>query len=208
MPTSDKKHIILQAAEKVFTNRRFHEITLDEVAQSAKVGKGTIYQYFADKDDLFFQVTTSGFDELCALLRQRVRESAPFAEQLLDACTQVSSFFEKRRQLFRMMQSEDARMTWEHGAMREQWMEKRRGLVDAVAAIIRKGVTERQIRADVAPEVLAGFLLGMLRTRARDLHSAEEAVRRHELLIDLFLNGASPSSRVGASCVASDPQRS
>ena len=38
-----KERRIMEAAERLFTSRRFHEITLEEVAQAAKVGKGTIY---------------------------------------------------------------------------------------------------------------------------------------------------------------------
>ena len=52
----DKRIAIMRAAERLFHNRRFHEVTLEEVAEAAQVGKGTIYRYFADKDDLFFQV--------------------------------------------------------------------------------------------------------------------------------------------------------
>ena len=69
----DKRLAIMQAAESLFTSRRLHEITLDDVAREAQVGKGTIYRYFQDKDDLFFQTATQGFDELCDLLQQRVQ---------------------------------------------------------------------------------------------------------------------------------------
>ena len=44
----------MRAAEKLFTSRRYHEISLDAVVQEARVGKGTIYRYFQSKDDLFF----------------------------------------------------------------------------------------------------------------------------------------------------------
>lgn len=180
----------MQAAEKLFTSRRFHEITLDEIVQEAHVSKGAIYTYFKDKDDLFFQVVTSGFDELCDLLHREVPENAPFAEQLLHTCEAVSAFFSRRRQLFRMIQAEDARISWCSGRVRERWTEKRRQLITAVAEIIQKGLDEGKIRADVPAQVLANFLLGMLRTRARDLAGEPEEVRQHELVVDLFLHGA------------------
>ena len=40
-----------------------------KVKSEAKVGKGTIYLYFENKDDLFFQTATWGFEELCELLK-------------------------------------------------------------------------------------------------------------------------------------------
>jgi len=190
MAPQNRREQIMQAVEKLFTSRRFHEITLDDVAQAARVGKGTIYRYFQDKDDLFFQTVTSGVDDLCDLLRREVPEKNPFVEQLIKACGQISGFFKRRRQLFQMMQAEEDRMHWFKGTIRDRWMEKRRNLVAAVADIIRKGVSEGKVRTDIPAEVLANFFLGMLRTRARDLANTQGVMQRHELLVDLFCRGA------------------
>jgi AcrR family transcriptional regulator len=190
MPSPDKRQLIMRAAEQLFTSGRIHEITLDEVTRVAKVGKGTIYQYFKDKDDLFFQVAISGFDELCELAQRKTPEKAPFARQLLDTCEAISCFFEKRRKMFDMMQAEDARMALYRGKIRARWLEHRKKLVSAVAAIMRNGACEGILRSDVEPEVLASYFLGMLRTRARDLRESPEETRGYELLIDLFCNGA------------------
>ena len=190
MPRRDKSEQIMLAAEKLFTSRQLHEITLEDVAEAAKVGKGTIYRYFKDKDDLFLQTATSGFEELCDVLRRKVPEDARFEEQLLAACAQISAFFQRRRQLFRMMQAEGIRMHWCKGEARERWLAKRKKLVAAVGDIIGRGAAEGVVRADLPPEVLAHFLLGMLRTRGRALAEEPEEMRRYEVVVDLFLNGA------------------
>lgn len=44
---------LLAAALAVFGERGFHQTTLEEVATRAGVSKGTVYLYFASKDDLF-----------------------------------------------------------------------------------------------------------------------------------------------------------
>lgn len=190
MDKNAKSQQIMQAAERLFTSRRFHEITMDDVAKEAGVGKGTIYRYFQDKDDLFFQTATNGFGELCELLRRKVPGNASFAEQLLIACRQIGRFFERRRQLSRMMQSEDGRMAWCAGSLHERWMEHRKRLVAALAEMICKGVAEGEVRGDIPPEILANFLLGMLRTRGRDLCGVPQAMRQHEVVVELFCRGA------------------
>jgi AcrR family transcriptional regulator len=189
MKTESKRHVIMQTAEKLFSDRRIHEITLDEVAQRARIGKGTIYRYFADKDDLFFQVATSGFDELCDLIEQRVRQDAPFADQLLQMCELIRAFFKRRREMFRMMQAEDARMPRCKGKLSERWSEHRKKLVAAVAGILRHGMAAGVVRDDIPAEILAHFLLGMLRTRAHDLEDAPAWLQGYELVIELFCNG-------------------
>jgi AcrR family transcriptional regulator len=190
MARQDKRPRIMQAAERLFTSRRLHEITLDDVAQIARVGKGTIYRYFQDKDDLFFQTATSGFDELCELLRRQVPPGAAFTAQLVEACRQISGFFDRRRQLFRMMQAEEGRMNWCRGPIRTRWLEKRKALVAAVAEILDKGVADGLVRGDIRPDVLASLLLGMLRTRTREL---SEPGARHcslEKMVEIFCAGA------------------
>lgn len=181
---------MLRAAEELFTSRRFHEITLDEVAERAGVGKGTIYRYFRDKDDLFFQVVDAGFDQLCAVVRHRTQRPGRFAQQLLDICGDVGRFFHRRRQLLGIMQLEENRTYFCRGPLHERLMAHRRQLLDAVADVIRHGVTERSVRVDIAPEALAGFLLGMLRTQARELPEDVRLADGFAAVVDLFCNGA------------------
>ena len=194
----EKQHLIMQAAEKLFTSRRFHEITMDDVAAAADVAKGTIYLYFRDKEDLFAQTCTAGFEEMCELLQSKVPEDAPFADRLLSTVKQITEFFERRHQLLRMMQAEEARMFYMKGGLHDRWMEKRKKLVSAIAGVLAMGVASGEIRTDVPPDVLANILLGMLRTHARDLAGAPPEVRRHEVVVDLFCRGAGCGSK-GAS---------
>jgi len=62
--------------------------------------------------------------------------------------------------------------------------------VAAVAGMGGRGVGEGAVRRDVPPETLAAFLLGMLRTRARDLPELDGAAPSHQTVVDLFLHGA------------------
>jgi AcrR family transcriptional regulator len=181
---------MLHAAETLFTSRRLHEITLEEVAERAGVGKGTIYRYFRDKDDLFFEVVNSGFDELCELVGRRMPGPGGFDRQLLEVCRQVGRFFDARRQLLGIMQLEENRMYFCRGRVHERLMAQRRRLLDAMARLIRHGVDEGFVRRDVPPEALAGFLLGMLRTLARDLPDDVRPPDGYASVIDLFYNGA------------------
>jgi AcrR family transcriptional regulator len=193
MPRGDRKQQIMHAAERLFTSRPPGTVTTDEIAKAARVGKGTIYKYFRDKEDLFFQTATLGFEQLCELIRGSAPGEALFAEQLMSACQQIIAFFQDRRRLFGIMQSEDSRMSFSTGKIQHRWMETRRTLVTSVAEVIAKGVAEGQVRRDIEPEVLAGYLLGMLRARARDLTDVPEDRRSPDMLVNLFFFGAAHS---------------
>jgi len=112
MKEKSKRQQILRAAEKLFTSRRFDEVTTDDMMRVAGVGKGTIYRYFKNKDDLFFQVAISGFDKLCELLDKKVPKEASFKEKLVSVCQHISSYLTARRQLLRVMQIETSLVFW------------------------------------------------------------------------------------------------
>ena len=56
---------ILAAAAQLFATHRFHEARMEDIAALAEVGKGTLYRYFKDKEELYL-----------ALLQRATRASA------------------------------------------------------------------------------------------------------------------------------------
>lgn len=187
---TNKRPAIIRAAEELFRTRRFHEITLEDVARSARVGKGTIYLYFKDKDQLFFDTASAGFEDLCRLVRTSVSAAAPFRRQLQEAAVRISQFFESRHQIFRMMEESRVRPD---GAEFHRHRQAHRGLlIEAVAGIMRNGIAAGSVRRDLAPETLAAFFLGMLRTRAMEMPAMSPALLDYGVLIELFCTGACP----------------
>ncbi|HOF19299.1 MAG TPA: TetR/AcrR family transcriptional regulator [Phycisphaerae bacterium] len=55
-PAPGKREAIMAAATKVFDGRGFAATTMDAIAAEAGIAKGSIYNYFKSKDDLFYQV--------------------------------------------------------------------------------------------------------------------------------------------------------
>jgi len=49
-----KRQNILDAAFVIFSQKGFHKATVDEIIALADTGKGTVYNYFTNKEQLFF----------------------------------------------------------------------------------------------------------------------------------------------------------
>jgi AcrR family transcriptional regulator len=49
-----KKIEIIKAAEKRFIKHGLYKTTVDEIARDVRIGKSTIYHYFASKEELFY----------------------------------------------------------------------------------------------------------------------------------------------------------
>ncbi|MFM8439647.1 MAG: TetR/AcrR family transcriptional regulator, partial [Candidatus Kapaibacterium sp.] len=51
-----KRDLLVRAAVTVFSQKGFHAAKMQEIADAAGVGKGTMYEYFDTKDELFLAV--------------------------------------------------------------------------------------------------------------------------------------------------------
>lgn len=52
-----KRKEIIEAAIVVFSRIGYHRATIREIAEEAGVGKGTVYEYFESKEDLFLHMS-------------------------------------------------------------------------------------------------------------------------------------------------------
>lgn len=185
-----RREQIMRAAEQLFTSKRFHEITTADIAAKAGIGKGTIYRYFKDKEDLFHQTALHGFEELCRLLEADEQVPGPLAPRLLRALMLIDTFFQSRRRLFGLMQAEENRLAaLKRGRLLTNWRERRQRLVSILAVLLREGIRRGELRDDLEPERLAALLLGMLKGLAHEGGNEQAGVNAGAIL-DLFLNGA------------------
>lgn len=78
MPKDER---ILQAAEEIFSMYGYEKATLDEIIALADVGKGTVYKYFGNKEQLFYKLVAE--------------KNKPFVERLKRAVDSVEGFEKK-----------------------------------------------------------------------------------------------------------------
>ncbi|MCK4602555.1 MAG: TetR/AcrR family transcriptional regulator, partial [Phycisphaerae bacterium] len=82
-PNSNRLQAILNAARAVFDAKGYADATVKEIAAArAGVSKGSIYKYFASKEDIFAKVFTEAFESEHAAVDDLAREELPAAEKL------------------------------------------------------------------------------------------------------------------------------
>ena len=74
---------IVAAALDVFAERGFSATRLEEVAERAGVSKGTVYLYFANKEDLFKAVVRQALVPTIAKVETHIREHPASAQEQL-----------------------------------------------------------------------------------------------------------------------------
>ena len=94
---TDRKHII-DAAARLFGERHYHQVLLDEIAAQAGVSKGTVYLHFKDKDDLYLAaMILHGIQRLVEQMQQTIRGLQSPEEKLLGIVSKMLSFCARRR---------------------------------------------------------------------------------------------------------------
>ncbi len=158
LKTADKQLAILEAASRVFAQRPFHEVLIDNIAADAGIGKGTIYRYFETKDDLYFNAILHVLDTLMAALEAAPRENVTAARRLEAIATVILRHFWDRRQLIEFFQRE------EHFAIRhEELTARREGFLRFVQEAILSGIQRREFRG-IDARIGANLFLGMVRS--------------------------------------------
>jgi AcrR family transcriptional regulator len=153
-----KRRDITDAAVRLFAQRPFHEVKLDDVAAAARVGKGTLYLYFKSKHDLYATLIQNGFDKLVDGLREQLNGGNE--ERRIDAWEAVARivgelarFATSQPDLYELMRSVPLTKTR---------IEKRRQLTDLIEHTIRRG-TRAGVMCDPNPALTATFIPAMVR---------------------------------------------
>lgn len=194
---SDKAGRILAAAEKLFASRRYDEVTLDQVSRHAGVGKGTIYLYFRDKEDLYRQVILRRMDELVESLASSDAVDRAPGESLRDMLAKVLAFHEGRRGLFSLMHTEQSRRSPHRRELWKQMRARNEALVGRMALTIQRGIEAGRYDDRVSPRAAAWLLLGMVRSARWHQEDMPQGGNLSAVLVDLFERGMAARSRRG-----------
>ncbi|MFW9908897.1 MAG: TetR/AcrR family transcriptional regulator [Candidatus Thorarchaeota archaeon] len=80
------RQAILSAAEKFFSEKPFDEVILEDIADAAFVSRTTLYNYFQNKDAIFFGLGIEKIEELTNRYGEKYSDKASGIEQVLELC--------------------------------------------------------------------------------------------------------------------------
>lgn len=79
---NEKQERIIEAAEKLFARFGHKKTSIDEIAQQAGLGKGTIYLYFRSKDELYLAIVRKFGNALMAAMKEAAEGADSPPDQL------------------------------------------------------------------------------------------------------------------------------
>ncbi|MDD6407130.1 MAG: TetR/AcrR family transcriptional regulator [Lactobacillus equicursoris] len=110
----EKRDRIIAAAKEVFSKNSYEEASINQIVKLAQIPRGSFYQYFEDKDDLYGYLSSQMFLRMIDAARQKLPECDydPFklSEQILPSWLEElftgedSSFYYRRLEMFHRRQ--------------------------------------------------------------------------------------------------------
>ena len=168
-----RRDTIVRAAEAVFFEKGLRAATLDEVAERAEVSKGTIYLYFASKEDLYCALMTRGLRLLLETFRESKPEEVGPAGALGRLGGAYLDFSRRQTYLFRMLSAVESPSVTENASPEifSELEDASDNVLGYVATFVQKGIDTGIFRSDIsAHEAVVLFwvsLSGILNLKQR-----------------------------------------
>lgn len=156
---------MLDAARAVFAERGFRQATLEEIAERAEFGKGTLYNYFeGGKEEILFAVLDEIYDDLEAMTREKLSEEKieELDVRLLfeDYIRSLVHHFLEERELLMLIIKEAQRLAFDEEAEKVAYFRAQNDrIVRHLLPPIREAI-ERGALRDYRPEAIAHSILG------------------------------------------------
>lgn len=151
-----KQKKIFEAAVDEFSQRRFSEASINQVVKNAKISRGSFYQYFDNKEDLYlYTLKQIGKEKLNII--SRVGELKPDADffdgyiYMFRAALEWSIEKPKYYRIGMLMELDDSRFVSELRKALPEGFSMLKGMVE-------KDIKLGRIRADVDPDLVVDII--------------------------------------------------
>ena len=184
-----KRERIIATACSLFAKKDFHTVSMDELADRAAIAKGTLYNYFGSKEDLYFSIIKTKLQSLLQVLRTHSGNRRDPVGDLRAYMNLLSLFLLKDSNFFILWKKEESRKNrLLVGDCREMEDQMKRLLRDILSRGIQAG-TFRRLDCDAAADAILG-VVDVLVNRALHLKFTRGQRRvEREKMFAIIING-------------------
>lgn len=157
-----RRHAIIDAAEKVFFSKGVDAATMDDVAEKAELSKGTLYLYFKSKEELYFAVTKRGLDILTEMFKKATRKAKLGIDKVHAVGKAYFDFSRKHQKYYQALVYFDSQICDFDDADSMAMACEKQGEIALGFCVeaLQKGIKDGSIRSDIDPLKVAVILWG------------------------------------------------
>jgi AcrR family transcriptional regulator len=187
--SEEKRQAILRGAAEIFSQRPFHEVLTEELSARLRIGKGTLYRYFASKEDLYFATIVEGLAGMREAIDDALRQNAPLDLTIESLAETIIGYFWERRDFFVLLHRHDAKLD---PGERAEWQRGREALVSLVSDRLAREMRQNAVDG-VNPRLAAEMLFGMIRSACLYREETDRVEDLARLVTTVFLRGVLPN---------------
>jgi len=165
---SVKRNIILDAAERVFAGKDYHDATLDEIAGVAGISKAALYLYFKNKIDLFLSVVERKLSELNKVVAESTADCIDPVSAIKRLITNELDFFSDNAAFFKAFYAQRSDIQFRAQVGEDEIQERVMPLVlakvNAIAQVIKRGQENGVFQQSVNEREAAFMFISLIKT--------------------------------------------
>jgi AcrR family transcriptional regulator len=180
----DRQKEIIEAARQSFTLFGYKATTMEQVAKLAKVGKGTIYTFFKNKDLLFQEIVLQMINDMKTEVEQVVDPKDTFTNNAHRMLMKILEFREVHKLYGKLIEEERSMNTPEvHAVMKQIEGNLLAYVEERIEAAIQKGEIQFCDKELIAYLLLKAYMAVII-----DWSAHHEQELTEERIIALFQN--------------------
>jgi AcrR family transcriptional regulator len=152
---------ILRAARRLFSERGFRGVSIDDVAREAGVSKGLVLYHFVSKDRLCAYAIGEVKEELFRRLRLALEGQTSAREKLIALITGYLHLVKSQRKLWRIVLHEAYSLG---GTTHKLLLDCRQSSLDIISGVLEEGMGRGEFRS-LDPQLASLCLLGIISER-------------------------------------------
>jgi AcrR family transcriptional regulator len=154
-----KRELIIEAAIQVFSQKGYHNTRMEEIAQAAGIGKGTIYEYFDSKLHLFQSMMEDSLQVYFRRMENQRIDQMPMSRRLRLLCEAHIRFCLENRELTKVLFGEAETPDKE---LMEWAMAMRKDKLERMQSLLVEGIERGELRSDLDLHMLSFSILHTL----------------------------------------------
>jgi AcrR family transcriptional regulator len=180
-----RRHEIFHQVVNVFLKKGFQETSMREIAETAGLGKSTLYDYFKTKDDILLYYFEDQLNDLIEAAQKIAAQNKPADKRLRQIVQMHMEFLQANKSLFMNLSMEAQRLKPDS---QKQIQEKRHAYQDLIRSLIDEGIREgsfRKVDSLLAARILITSMAPVVFT-ARPSGASEDLIKE---TINIFFKG-------------------
>ncbi len=187
-----RRREILEAATRLFGSQGYHGTSMNEIAREAEFSTGSLYNFFENKEELYFTLLREKVELLEEKLEHVYSGEGGVEEKLSSFAKTTIAYLKQEKYFFLiMMEHGESFQKSSKGEFSDMLREKHESYLGNMVKLMEQGISQGILKP-LDPNGLALSFLGIVNSFVFVLINSSETYDLEELvgtIMDIFFNG-------------------